>query len=195
MSRRRPDIGPRRRGRFAGATAAALLWGTTLVARSQPTGTAPTPPGHAAAAESFETFSLIGNLNIFDSSRVGWNPGRSAPAVDTIALVGTMESDRGRLAFFDSPNALYRRVLREGGTLAQFTVKRIEPNGVELTHDTQVIPLAIRQQLRRPAGGDWTVGGAGPAVAGGGPTEPAVPADASAVLKRLMEQRQQQLKQ
>jgi len=198
-----------RRWRLLGAAASVLVWGT--IARSQPTGSGRPAPGGAggnsaasAAADSFETFSLIGNLNIFDSSRVGWNPGTSAPAVDTISLVGTLESGAGWMAFFESPNRVYRKALREGGTIAQFTVRRIEPDRVELAHDAQVISLAVRQQLRRPAGGDWSVGGvppgasaSGAAATGAAPSTSAspIPSDASEVLKRLMEQRQQQLKQ
>jgi hypothetical protein len=114
--------------------------------------------------------------------------------------VGTLESGQGWMAFFESPSRLYRKALREGGTIAQFTVKRIEPDRVELAHDAQVISLAVRQQLRRPAGGDWSVGGlpAGALAANAatpGPAVSALPSDASDVLKRLMEQRQHQLKQ
>jgi len=192
---RRPETGARPCRPLAGAIALGLIWGGSLFVRAQTTGGGAAPSAPAGAPESFERFSLIGNLNIFDASRVGWSPGRSVPPVDTIALVGTHESSQGRMAFFDSPNALYRRVLREGGTIAQFTVKRIEPNGVELAHDAQVIPLAVRQTLRRPAGGDWSVGGVRAPDTPGAAAAAAVPPDASDVLKRLIEQRQQQLKQ
>ncbi len=199
--------GSSRRWSLVGAAASVLVWGS--VGHGQPTGSGRPAAGSAggggaprAAADSFEAFSLIGNLNIFDSSRVGWNPGTSAPAVDTISLVGTLESDAGWMAFFESPNRVYRKALREGGTIAQFTVRRIEPDRVELTHDAQVISLAVRQQLRRPAGGDWSVGGIPPGAVPPGAAAPAasasastIPSDASEVLKRLMEQRQHQLKQ
>jgi hypothetical protein len=208
MSVRMGSGGSRRR-RIVGAVAAILVGGT--VARGEPNGSGRAAAGStggakatSAAADSFEAFSLIGNLNIFDSSRVGWNPGTAASAVDTIALVGTLESGAGWMAFFESPNRLYRKALREGGTIAQFTVRRIEPDRVELAHETQVISLAVRQQLRRPAGGDWSAGdvplgpvapSAAAPAASGSASAPPIPSDASDVLKRLMEQRQQQLKQ
>jgi hypothetical protein len=181
--------------RLVGVIASMLVW--IDVARSQSVGSGRPASGAraGAGADSFEAFSLIGNLNIFDSARVGWTPGTAAPAVDTISLVGTLESGQGWMAFFESPSRLYRKALREGGTIAQFTVKRIQPDGVELAHDTQLISLAVRQQLRRPAGGDWSVGGVPPGAVASSAAAPAVPADASDVLKRLMEQRQKELKQ
>jgi hypothetical protein len=160
-----------------------------------------------AANGSFDSFRLIGDRNIFDPNRRSRVRSASneppVPTGDTIAFVGTMDYDQGIFAFFDSSDARYRRVLPEGGKLAEFVVKHVEARRVDLTRDGKVTTLDITQQLHRPPeGGDWAVTGASPipavsATADGGaaPTVPAVPADASDILKRLMEQRQKQLKE
>ncbi len=176
--------------------AAAILLGRSLAAGADP----PAPPPAPAAAGStagFAAFRSIGDWNIFDSSRVGRTINEPAPpAGDTISLVGTMQYAKGLLAFFDSPDANYRKTLRVGEAIARFTVVRIMADGVELAQDAKQLSLTVGQQLHRPEGGDWTVTGASrvervPAANGA----PAIPADASDVLRRLMEQRQKQLKQ
>jgi len=185
-----------------GVAAVSALFLVLIAARGQP---AASPA--AGTPSSFETFRLIGNLNIFNSSRVGWSPDVQQPRVDTIVLVGTMDSDQGRAAFFDSPDSAFRKVLHEGDAIAQFAVKKIAADSVDLTRNAKVITLMIRQQLRRPAGGDWSVAAyqapvaALPATAAGtgagaeadGATPPAPPSDD--IIKRLMENRKKQLKQ
>jgi hypothetical protein len=160
--------------------------------------TARAPAPAAGAVASFDSFQLIGNLNIFNSSRVGWTATSVPPHVDTIAFVGTMESAKGRLAFFNSSNRSYRKALAQGASIAGFTVTRIDTGEVELTKDAKPFTLGMGQQLRRPPGGDWALGPAGAFEAAAASTTtaaPAIPADASDVLRRLMEKRQQELKQ
>jgi len=164
----------------------------------------PTTP----ADSKYDSFRVIVERNIFNPTRVGRTRDREekAPRVDTIALVGTMQYDKGVVAFFDSPDAAFRKTLREGQSVGDFKVQKIAPNEVELIRDGKPISLRVAQQLRRPEGGDWSVTAAEPprdatgaaATAGGRPPEPAepppIPADASDVVKRMMEQRQKQLK-
>ena len=177
-------------------------------AKAPATKTAATPASASAKASSaangsFDSFRLIGDRNIFDPNRRSRTRSASnepaAPTGDTIAFVGTMDYDQGIYAFFDSSDARYRKVLPEGGKLAEFVVKHVAARSVDLTRDDKVLSLQITQQLHRPDGGDWAVTGASPAptvsTATGGDAAPAIPADASDILKRLMEQRQKQLKE
>jgi hypothetical protein len=161
-------------------------------------------PVPTVAKGSFDSFRLIGDRNIFDPNRRNRSARSAAnepaaPTGDTIALVGTMDYDQGTYAFFDSSDARYRQVLPAGGKLAEFVVKHVGARSVDLTRDGKVTSLQITQQLHRPDGGEWTVTGASPAPTLSSATEgdaaPAVPADASDTLKRLMEQRQKQLKE
>jgi hypothetical protein len=184
------------RWRVVAVAVAALFGGGSAVGADQPS-----PPAAAAAGAgstaSFDTFRFIGDRNIFDPNRVGRHADDSPPQpVETISLVGTMQYTKGLFAFFDSPDSNYRKTLQEGSTIAQFTVKRITTDGIELTRDSQQISLTIGQQLRRLAGEDWAVSGAtrvDRAPASG--AVPTIPADASETLRRLMEQRQKQLRQ
>lgn len=178
--------------------------------------TKPTPPAKGAVrpkvvaptGPTFETYRLIGDRNIFNPNRVG-RISRSAEErplrTDIISFVGTMQYEKGLFAFFDSPDSSYRKTLKEGGVVGKFKVKAIAADSVELERDAKSLTLKMGQQLRRPEGGEWSVIGAEiarsearAAEAAAAPVPmapPPIPADASEALRRLMEKRQQQLKQ
>lgn len=178
-------------------------------ATATPAAAAASKPATAAAQPvTIDSFRLITERNIFNPNRIGRTVRNSEPAapvqkVDTISLVGTMESEQGLRAFFDSSNAALPKAARAGDSVGEFAVQKISSDGVVLVRDGKEIPLRVTQQLRRPEGGEWTVTGivasAAPAravTAENDPaTPPSIPADASDVLRRLMEQRQKQLKQ
>jgi hypothetical protein len=164
-------------------------------------------PVAAAPANSFEAFGLVVERNIFNPNRTG----RSASApeakpvrVDEIALVGTMMSDEGLRAFFESADSRFRKTVRVGDSIAEFKVARISSSGVDLAQGDTALALLVAQRLRRVEGGAWTVDTSGTeaaqgtgltagrrAVEPGAPAE--IPADASDVLKRLMKKREKQL--
>lgn len=170
---------------------------------------APPPAAAARPATGFEAFRLITERNIFDPNRTGRSARGSEeapPRPDVISLVGTMHYDKGLVAFFDGSGAAFQKTLHEGESIAEYAVARIDQTGVELTRDGRRIPLRVGQQLRRPVGGDWAVvaletvrneaeAQRSAATAAASPASPAaIPANASETLKRLMEQRQKQLK-
>lgn len=150
-----------------------------------------------SSGTGFEAFRSIGDWNIFDPNRVGRKSSEPpSPAGDTISLVGTMQYAKGLFAFFDSPEARYRKALHVGDAIAGFTLTRIDGRGVMLKRDSKIVPLQVGQQLGRPEGGQWRVSAAarpGPVQSPG--AEPATPAGASDILKRMMERRQKQLSQ
>lgn len=193
----------------------ALLWGASVASaanerRRNSSNSAPASAGTPAAsapANSFEAFGLIVERNIFNPNRTG----RSAPVtavkplqVDEIALVGTMMSDQGLLAFFESADSSFRKTVRVGEAIAEYKVERITSGGVDLSRGNTPLTLMVAQRLRRVEGSDWIVDtsstdvaqGTGltagrRAVEPGAPLE--IPADASDVLKRLMKKREKQL--
>lgn len=159
----------------------------------------------SGADSKFEGFRVITERNIFNPTRIGRSraaPEEKPPRVDEISLVGTMHYDKGVVAFFDSPDAQYRKNLREGESIAGFKVSRISPDGVELLREDKPVSLKVNQQLRRREGADWSVG-ATPVRTAPGSVDDAqaaaaaaaqeIPADAPEALKRLMEKRKQQL--
>ena len=170
------------------------------------------PAATGAATRSFDTFQLVVERNIFNPNRVGRTRSTAEekpPRVDEISLVGTVQHDQENLALFDSPDTAFRKAVREGETVGDFTVQRIAAGGVELMRGDQPVSLKVAQQLRRVEGGDWTVATnqtaradpralAANETAATRPVEPTtsaeLPADASEVLKRLMKKREKQLK-
>ena len=190
-------------------TLGASVAGPALSGAAQPTVVPPAPavarPATLKPAAGFDTFRVISERNIFDPNRTGRSdrsPEAPAPRMDYITLVGTMHYDKGLFAFFDGSAPDYRKSLHEGDKIEQYTVTHIRPDGVDLRRDAHALTLAIGRQLQRPPGGDWAPAAADavrppPATADNaastGPT-PALPADASEILKKLMEQRQKQLK-
>lgn len=173
------------------------------VAGSSVPAAAPVPATSAGA--QFEPFRIVVERNIFNPNRTGRTRAteEAAPKVEQIALVGTMESEQGRVAFFDGSEPAFQKVLRVGESVGGFAVKEITPTGVQLSGGEKAVALKVNQQLRRVEGGEWRVSGrdltrsevAQTGGASSGPATPAVPANASDVLRRLMEQRQKQLKQ
>jgi hypothetical protein len=164
------------------------------------------------ADAKFDQFRLITERNIFNPNRIGRvraTTEEKAPRVDTIALVGTMEYEKGVIAFFDSPDPALRKTLRAGQSVGEFKVAQIKPDSVELVRtDGKPVSLKVAQQLRRPEGGEWSIsaverptGDSAGSASGeaGRASEPAspppIPTDASDALRRLMEARQKQLKQ
>ena len=196
-------LSPARNWRPAGASLALVLVSAALLAQDAPAPVPAAPVPAAAPAVTFSAFQVIGNYNIFNADRVGYTPGLAQVRVDTITLVGTLQSDRGRLALFDSTDRAYRKGFREGEKVAEFTVTRITDSGVELTRDAKPVPLTLGQQLRRPPGATtWTVGTASrraersaSAAAPAATPAPALPADLADPVRQLMEQRQKLLKQ
>ncbi len=169
--------------------------------------------GSAAAATvaptgSFESFSLIAERNIFNPNRIGRtraNPDAPAPRTDQIALVGTVERGSSLVAVFDGSDPVWRKSLAVGESIGDFKVVRITSAGADLERDGKPVSLLVSHALRRPEGGDWTVakppadvppagGLIGPRPGDTSAAPPEIPSNASEVLKRLMKQREQQLK-
>jgi hypothetical protein len=167
-----------------------------------------------APSQGFDKFQLVVERNIFNPNRLGrtrLDSQEKAAHVDEISLVGTVRYDREQLAIFDSPDAQYRKAVREGEMLADFKLVRINADAVDLIRGDKPLALKVAQQLRRPEGAEWTVtlnkaAQADPkamdpnaantinATRTGDPGGAEIPADASEVLKRLMKKREKQLK-
>jgi len=164
------------------------------------------------AANSLEAFRVLVEKNIFNPNRVGRT--RDAVAekplrIDEISLVGTMEYHGGIVAFFESPDSAYRKSVRTGEKIGDFSVRQIGADTVELSRDDQPLTLKVAQQLRRVEGGDWKVitlvatpprSGPGGAAGSADDTRATaaaaaaeIPADASEALRKLLKKREKQL--
>ena len=181
-------------------------WPRAPTAASAPAGKAPAaaPASPLTPTQGYEAFQLVLERNIFNPTRVGRTRvanEEKPPRAHEISLVGIVRYDRQAFAVFHSPETTFRKEVGEGGEIADFKVRRVDGEGVELSKGEQHLKLVVSQQLRRVEGGDWTINApktpASDPRASARANEPApveIPANASEVLKRLMKQREQQLK-
>ncbi len=146
---------------------------------------------------------------------------RVEPAVDLLSLVGTMIYEKGTFAFFDGSSADYKKVLKLNGEVAGFKVAAIRPNSVILSSGGKKMELKVGMQLNREPDSGWHIVDvpvmplsaltnapvsfssnapigviAAPAASSPGApaSAPASNVDQSDILKRLMQQRERELK-
>jgi hypothetical protein len=119
--------------------------------------------------------------------------------VDTFTLVGTLTYEKGPYAFFDGSSSEYRKVLETGKTIAGHKITAITGNTVRLALGTNAVELSVGMQMRREDSG-WQVQG-GSAVSRSviaadsiTASSASASADESDIIKRLMQQREQELK-
>jgi len=166
---------------------------------------------NAPAGTDYASFRMIAERNIFDPNRyphttrsVRRTASNRAPA---FSLVGTMRYKNGMLAFFDGTDSDYRKVLAPHGVINGYTVVEITLRGVRLEAAGKAVEMKVGAQMRQEGKGEWLLAEAGelPAataatgVAAPGETPAAGPAAGSDsepndVLKKLMQQREQELK-
>jgi hypothetical protein len=160
---------------------------------------------NSPGARTFADFKIIIDRNIFDTTRTPRSalPRRETrrPArVDSFTLVGTLSSKKGQYAFFDGSSPEYRKVLETGLSIADFKVAAITPDSVTLQRGTNTLELVVGTQVRRE-GSEWhtdesrsIASRSSSASDGGSTSSSATSGDESDVLKRLMKQREEELK-
>ena len=178
-------------------------------------------PNRVPGPTDYEQFSaFITTRNIFDPNRYairGSQPvrqNRRPTYAPSFTLVGTMSYEKGMFAFFDGNQPELRKVLypSESNGIAVFTVAGITSTNVTLqtTNEPQTVLMRIGQTMRQE-GGSWQPSDSGQRFGGAGSGDSAVPAAAdnsspntssapasagepNDVLKKLMQQREQELK-
>lgn len=161
---------------------------------------ASSPAVATAPAGNLEAFALLTERNIFNPNRTART--RAAPEekpvrTEEVALVGVVGFGQSTAAVFHSADPRLKGEAGPGGRLGEFTVVAVSPSAVELRAGERTFTLAVAQRLTRVEGGEWTASAA-PVPEARSRTEAApveVPANASEVLKRLMKQREKQLKE
>ncbi|HEY1716992.1 MAG TPA: hypothetical protein VGH42_01710 [Verrucomicrobiae bacterium] len=180
--------------------------------------------GFFAAAQSsavpgdtdYARFSqFITQRNIFDPNRyatTGYRP-RTRPRVRTagapeFTLVGTLSYQKGMFVFFDGNNSDLKKILTTGDSIAGYTVKEVTATSVKLLGaDKKEIEMKLGDQMRQE-GGNWQLAGQSelPAVPAAtessensttstdAPVAPSPSLEGNDILKRLMQQREQELK-
>lgn len=217
---------PRRWAWWAEAAGVVLIWWATAGTchaqettrpgagrNERPGADSPAAGSGAARAEAPDLghFRIILDRNIFNASRSGARPApartvRRPVRVDTLALVGTLESGSTRVAFFDGSNSDYRKAVRPGEEVAGLTVQEIHFERVYLVRESQRWELPVGGALRREEEADWQMSdagagiliargrndrtdGAGRGSAEDGPVVTAGSGPTDEVLRKLMERR------
>jgi hypothetical protein len=172
--------------------------------------------------QDFAAFSrFITDRNIFDPNRqphfytstyrphTTHHTHTSAPGLQ---LVGTMDYDKGRFAFFNGNSDDLKKVLAVGGTVAGFTVLEILPNQVRLVSADKKgqLTLNVGDGLRQD-NGKWVLAETGDYISSASTPDASAAASSSSstseessseapasasepndVLKRLMQQREKE---
>jgi hypothetical protein len=173
----------------------------------QQSSSAPTLP--AVPGQGFDAFRMARTRNIFDPDRrpivqASSQPSRqqSPPPTrsDYVALTGTMVTEERALAFFSGSRSEYNKVLAADANIAGAKIAKITATGIEVERAGKKVTVTVGQTVplddsaptappaaTSPAGTSSTTDTA--------PSAPsAVPADASDLLKQMMERRQKELK-
>ena len=162
-----------------------------------------------AKKAGYEGYALVRARNIFDPERLPGTTSVPVPAqtpsptaADYAALTGTMLTADKALAFFSGSRTEFNKVLAAGGTIAGATLTQITPNSIEVERGGKRILIAVGQTVPLDAA---SAPGAAPASSQPSLTNNATPstttaaptpgsADREALMRRMMEKRQQELK-
>jgi hypothetical protein len=156
----------------------------------------------------YSSFQVISERNIFNPNRYGstYHPHYESHEVPTFSLAGTMSYRKGMFAFFSGTSESYRKALEKGGTIAGYTVAKIDFDGVQLQSSGKTIDMKVGAAMQREgdaweltAPGAWGETAAADSASGSQSTDQTstnLPAGGGGndVLKRLMEKREQELK-
>jgi len=165
---------------------------------------------NAPSQTDYSYFKLIGDRNIFDPNRYP-RQGRASrresrgPQADAFSLVGTMSYEKGLYAFFDGTRSEYRKALQLDGAIAGYKVTEITPNTVKLQAADKQIEMKVGTEMRHENEAGWQMVGqtelpaastqdSASDAASSESTTSSSAGEANDVLKKLMQQREQELK-
>ena len=176
-----------------------------------------------------EAFMMIAERNVFNARRTRRVERverpvieqRREPRVDSFALTGIIQYERGSFAFFDGTSPEFRKAVKPGDEIGDYSVAFVTPEEVVLEREGSATKMAVGEQLRREDDGEWQLskqtgsfGSRGGGSASGsrsgfgdrprdgeardadqGGRDDGDAGGASDILKRLMEQRRKEMNQ
>jgi hypothetical protein len=163
---------------------------------------------NSPARFDIQSFRIISERNIFDPNRSSRSRGdrrereRERPSrTESFALVGTMSYEKGWFAFFDGTSSDFRKVVQPADSIAGYKVADIAPDYVKLAGNGQEVQLRVGMQMKRQDEGEWVSGERTESfdrtntTASAGTTNETSTATGpeSDILKKLMQQREQEL--
>lgn len=139
-----------------------LAW---LLATTLPVAAASKPnPKSPKAPEGFKPFALIAERNVFNATRqesgvppVAAKPVKppKPPHTEAFALIGTMSSERGAVAFFDGTSPDFRKAVHVGEKLGAYAITAIAHDRVTLQAEERELCLPLKMQFHRADQGEW----------------------------------------
>ena len=165
-----------------------------------------------AQTADYSEFRIISQRNIFNLNRVPARTNQTvavqAPAqgfVEAFSLVGTMTYEKGQFAFFDGTRPDYQKAIKPAETIGGYKLVAVLPTSVRLETRGAEFEMKVGTELRRDektarfyADGLGVTGYTNAstattnvvsALSAGSPSP-----EASDILKRLMQKREQELK-
>ncbi len=139
----------------------ALVLGPGLLTAAPAPAPKPKPEKPVKTDDGFKTFAVITQRNVFNANRgLVEKPAPppkapKPPRVEAFALLGTMSSERGAVAFFDGTSSGYRKAAQTGDKLGAYTVAAIGHDRVTLKAEDHELCLPINMQFRREDQGEW----------------------------------------
>ena len=117
------------------------------------------------APEGFKPFAVIAERNVFNANRqdapvpVAAKPAKppKPPQTEAFALIGTMSSERGAVAFFDGTSPDFRKAAHTGEKLGDYTITAIAHDRVTLLAEERELCLPLKMQFRREDQGEWVL--------------------------------------
>ena len=157
------------------AFALALLLGAAAATAQTSSTNKPAPPAPTksvattkaappAVTGSFDDFKTIPDRNIFNTRRFA---GRSASSetpppttrrervVETFSLLGTMQYEKGRIAFFEGSSSSSKKSVKVDESIAGCKITAIDVNGVTVEANGKPVELKVGFMLRREDDGAW----------------------------------------
>jgi len=160
---------------------------------------------NASGSLDFQAFKILTERNIFDPNRSSDSGGRSesrrTARVESFALLGTLSYEKGNFAFFDGTGSAYRKALKIGDAIAGYRIGEITADHVKLEADGKQVELSVGLQMKKQDEGEWQLAGRADSLAAApsattsdGKTGNSSGGEENDVLKKLMQQREQELK-
>jgi len=150
----------RRAKRLLVAAVLSLLLSAQAVGRAQ--------ESQSSTEQGFESYRIVVDRNIFDPNRRASRPERRStptepvPQPDQLAVTGVLIHEGIEVAFFEGTKPEYSVDLKEGGTVAGYTVVQIRTDGLKLSKDGQEIELPVGSGLSRHDEGEWELSSSPP---------------------------------
>lgn len=165
-----------------------------------------------AKKTGYDAYSVLRTRNIFDPERqpgvvnssAAPTPSPAQTSADYAALTGTMITAEKTLAFFSGSRTEYNAVLTTNGRIAGAKLTKITADSVEVERNGKRVTVAVGQTVpldassvptAAPASTPSSASASLPSNTTPGASSTSAPSgDREAVMRRMMEKRQQELK-